>query len=877
MSDDITSVDLADRITEAYYGLIPNFSEKFFERTRRRVHWICGQTKGDSILDIGCSQGIISILLAREGKQCLGLDINALSVEQALEYLKSEPEHVRNNINFICADAVLHDYAGQKFDTILLTEILEHLVYPSRLLELAAGLLNPNGRIVVTVPFGINAFPDHKATYYGHKAYELLAKHFFIEDIAFLDAWIGFAATNDTSISCMPPSTVWAKTEDAFLRMEEFLRNDLSKTQTQLKKIKEQQADSALKLKEAKTKAQEMRADFDKKLADAANREADYACKLKDKEAKIQETRNSTSFMLSESLLRAVTSWRGFIGLPGELIRIRRECARRTQQAEQTITVGNAISLLERGEELEVVKASVNAQFTRPKDRAVALHEIAKSLKKVNLEAAARFAAEALQCDPRPSLQKWAAFLQFDAGAISEPYAMLSSLPPGQRLSESEERKAAYIKGCYTMLTAPLPVLADAQNAPADSETKRILYIAASSLPYHITGYTIRTHALLRAFTAKGWDMLCLTRPGYPQDRPDAIQAVEVKDAIVAYQGAYYCVTPGPHRRKTPLDVYLAEAADQISSMIEVKRPSIIHAASNYEAAYPALLAAKRKGLPFIYEVRGLWEYSGLANRNSKTENERFQLDKRLESFVLQNADHVFTLTRQLAEELEKRGASPKKLSLLPNAIDPAALEPLSRDTRLAEKLGLGEEHFVIGYIGAVVPYEGLDDLIRAMTIILPRHNLARLVIVGDGQQLQDLKSLAQQHALEKEVIFTEKVPYDNVPSYYSLLNALALPRKPYEVCRLVSPLKSFEAMRMKIPLVVSDVDALKDMVQDNKTALVCKAGDYVSLAECIVRIIENPELTNTIKQNAYQVVMNNHTWDKRADDVSAVYSKFTN
>jgi|GEM_PF-806170 len=185
-------VDLHDRVTEAYYG---ELGEKLMEVTRRRIHWICEQTDGEAVLDVGCSQGITSVLLAREGKNVLGIDISPRAVDEARAFLDREEEDVRERVTFVRADFLQYDFGDTKFDTVIMTEVLEHLFEPEAFVEKAHSLLKKDGTLIVTVPFGINDFPDHKKTYYFLDAYELIRRRFPIERTAYIGKWICFSAS----------------------------------------------------------------------------------------------------------------------------------------------------------------------------------------------------------------------------------------------------------------------------------------------------------------------------------------------------------------------------------------------------------------------------------------------------------------------------------------------------------------------------------------------------------------------------------------------------------------------------------------------------------------------------------------------------------
>ncbi|MGY8868042.1 MAG: glycosyltransferase, partial [Methylophagaceae bacterium] len=113
----------------------------------------------------------------------------------------------------------------------------------------------------------------------------------------------------------------------------------------------------------------------------------------------------------------------------------------------------------------------------------------------------------------------------------------------------------------------------------------------------------------------------------------------------------------------------------------------------------------------------------------------------------------------------------------------------------LIKELGF-EDKVVIGYIGSFVKYEGLDLLLEACAILKEKHgDIFRLLLVGDGDTMQQLRRTTQFLQLEDQVVFTGRVSHDKVQNYYSLIDIAPLPRKGLRVCELVSPLKPFEAM----------------------------------------------------------------------------------
>src|SRR5262245_40544779 len=187
--------DIHDRVTEAYYG---RMGQQFMWETQNRIHWICRQVQGKNVLDVGCSQGIVPILLAREGLKVIGLDSSPKSIDEANHYLANEPEPVRRNVSFINTDFLSWDSDHLKIGTVVMTEVLEHLTRPDSFLEMAARILAKKGRLIVTVPFGINDFIDHKHTFYLLKPLRLISNHFDLVEIEMLGKWLGIIADRRT-------------------------------------------------------------------------------------------------------------------------------------------------------------------------------------------------------------------------------------------------------------------------------------------------------------------------------------------------------------------------------------------------------------------------------------------------------------------------------------------------------------------------------------------------------------------------------------------------------------------------------------------------------------------------------------------------------
>lgn len=254
---------LLDRVTEAYYD---QMGLNFGNKVRRRIHWVCEQAKGETILDVGCSQGITSILLGRESKQVLGIDLMQESIDYANEMLSNEAEVTKKYVEFKTANFIDYDFGERKFDVIIFGEVLEHLTDPARFMKKATEMLSDNGRIIVTVPFGINDYFDHKKTFYMQGLLDLKNDQLNINALELFGKWIGavFVKGNEVTESINLNGKLLNRLELGFYDIERDLVDQVTTLNNQYEKSKKINTDTHLKLKEKTKELVELKATIEK-------------------------------------------------------------------------------------------------------------------------------------------------------------------------------------------------------------------------------------------------------------------------------------------------------------------------------------------------------------------------------------------------------------------------------------------------------------------------------------------------------------------------------------------------------------------------------------------------------------------------------------
>ncbi len=400
----------------------------------------------------------------------------------------------------------------------------------------------------------------------------------------------------------------------------------------------------------------------------------------------------------------------------------------------------------------------------------------------------------------------------------------------------------------------------------------KVVYFLHNSLPWDSQGYATRSHAIIKSLNSNGWQAEGITRLGYPYDRHDVTASQDIPTDQVIDGVQYHRLGRKIGQLSLTLN-FLSRYCERSAPLLQSIKPEIIHAASNYWNGLAATHLAAQVGVPSVYEVRGLWEVT----RRSATPGYEFSMSYRfyekLETQAALQATHVFALTGALRDELVRRGVPGNKITLLPNAVDETRFFPIPRNLELEKKFGY-EGKTVIGYVGSLLAYEGLDLLLRAAAQLAKVRDDFRVLIVGSGVEHENLMELAKELGLGDIVHFTGRVPHSEVEQYYSLVDIAPFPRLPLPVCEMVSPLKPFEAMAMEKACIVSSCAALTEIVQDGITGRVFDKGSFESLATVITEMLDNPAQTQQYGSAGRTWVLENRTWSKNAKIVQEVYEK---
>ncbi|MDR6639850.1 glycosyltransferase involved in cell wall biosynthesis [Paenarthrobacter nitroguajacolicus] len=406
------------------------------------------------------------------------------------------------------------------------------------------------------------------------------------------------------------------------------------------------------------------------------------------------------------------------------------------------------------------------------------------------------------------------------------------------------------------------------KTAVSSSRNNRVLHLLTNSLPHTGSGYARRTHSILTAQQAVGWETLAVTRIGYPVQ----IGVLTAKDTDVVDGVTYQRLLPG--KMAKTMDGRLQQQTEGLLAVARDFKPSVIHTTTHFVNGLVAGEVAHAIGVPWVYEVRGQLADTWASTRGAESRNsERYQLFMEREAETMRRADLVVTLGEAMKHNIVAAGIPEEKVLISPNAVggDYFSVPMSQQDARGV--LGLDAGLLYVGTVSSLVDYEGIDDLVTAFALLAPRLPRLRLLLVGDGTSAPALRTQVQRLGLAGKVVFTGRVPAEQAKLYHQALDVFVVPRKDLSVTRSVTPLKPVEALACARPVVASRLEALCEIVHDGVTGRLAEPSDPVGLSEVLLELLEDEGLRKRLGAAGRQDVLATRTWSANAHAYAQAYS----
>jgi glycosyltransferase involved in cell wall biosynthesis len=237
-----------------------------------------------------------------------------------------------------------------------------------------------------------------------------------------------------------------------------------------------------------------------------------------------------------------------------------------------------------------------------------------------------------------------------------------------------------------------------------------------------------------------------------------------------------------------------------------------------------------------------------------------------------QSASHIVTVSQALKRYIEAEGIPSYRVSCLRNGVDTQRFNPTTDPTPVRARYDLGN-HPVIGFIGSLKPWHGMDALFDAMSLLSARSADQRLLIVGDGPGFGYAMQRAEDEALKGRIVLAGKVPHDEVPAH---LAAMDLTVAPYiaEEGFYFSPLKVLESLAAGRPVVAPRLGQLNELIQHGVTGLLYEPGDLNGFAESVHALLSDPEQRSVMAENARRHAVARLSWESVVGQAVGIISE---
>lgn len=392
----------------------------------------------------------------------------------------------------------------------------------------------------------------------------------------------------------------------------------------------------------------------------------------------------------------------------------------------------------------------------------------------------------------------------------------------------------------------------------------KVLHIFDHSVPLH-SGYSFRSLAILREQHKLGIETIQLTSTKHYAQAPEE----EIVEGLKFYRTQAGALAKVPVLNQ--LDV-INTLKQRLAELIAKEKPDILHAHSPSLNAIAAASVARRFGIPLVYEMRASWEDAAVSHGTCKEGDLRYRLGQWLEKKALHSADHVVTICQGLATQVQQWGVKAEHISIVPNGVDIDAFPPLTERNSALESKHQLEGKTVLGFLGSFYRYEGLHILLDALAQLKSSEPDLMLLLVGGGLQEEQLKNQAAALGISDKVIFTGRVPHQQVAQYYSLVDIFVYPRESIRLTELVTPLKPLEAMAQLGLVLASDIGGHRELIKDGETGVLFKADDAAALAGKIQHLLQHKHDWDRLKNNGRRFVEEVRNWKNSTAPYPAIY-----
>lgn len=305
------------------------------------------------------------------------------------------------------------------------------------------------------------------------------------------------------------------------------------------------------------------------------------------------------------------------------------------------------------------------------------------------------------------------------------------------------------------------------------------------------------------------------------------------------------------------------------TQMIKKWNLDIIHSQTEFGIGTFARILAKQFSIPLVHTYHTMYEdyvhyiTHGYFNRSSKKIVEYltlFYCDKTISELVVP--------TKKAYELFKEKYKVDRNVYIVPTGIDVEKFYLENNTdidvTKKRKELGIDKDDFVILFVGRVASEKNIELLLSSMKTLITVSKKIKLLIIGDGPDLEKYKRYVEKNELDNNCLFIGKVPWNEINSYYVLADCFATASHTE-----TQGLTVIEAMAASLAVVAIDDESFTDTVINNLNGLIFK--NRKEYKKCIIKLYQDRNLLKKLKNQA-RISAETHSSRYFAEQILEVY-----
>jgi len=311
------------------------------------------------------------------------------------------------------------------------------------------------------------------------------------------------------------------------------------------------------------------------------------------------------------------------------------------------------------------------------------------------------------------------------------------------------------------------------------------------------------------------------------------------------------------YQTKKELLQYAWQSYRYARKLTKEKKYDLSHSFFSVPCGFVSMLLKWEFGIPYIVSLRGS-DVPGYSERFGLL----YKVITPIIKFIWQQSYFVISCSQGL-RDLALQALPKKEIGVVNNGIDINEFFP--------DHSKVNPDQFQIVCISRVTPRKGIRFLVQAFKVLAGRYTQIRMIIAGEGNELESLRQLVQGLGIEDKVVFLGAVPHDKVLEHYQKANVFVLPSLNEGMSNTM-----LEALACGLPIVATDTGGTKELVRDGKNGLIVKMKDSHDLVEKIEKIMLDRELEKRMGV-ASRLMAEELSWGKVAGQYVDLYEKTVN